>query len=58
MNIILLLIPVALIIVVIAIYFFFWAVKSDQFEDLDRQGSNILFDEDDTSSNKTDNPKR
>ncbi|HAS61824.1 MAG TPA: cbb3-type cytochrome oxidase assembly protein CcoS, partial [Vibrio sp.] len=23
-----------------------WAVKSEQFEDLERQGHNILFDED------------
>jgi len=46
MNIILLLIPVAIGVVIFAGYFFFWAVKSDQFEDLDRQGSNILFDDD------------
>lgn len=46
MNILFLLIPMALIIVIVAVYFFFWAVKSDQFEDLDRQGSNILFDDD------------
>jgi len=45
-NIILLLIPVAIGVVIFAGYFFFWAVKSDQFEDLDRQGSNILFDDD------------
>lgn len=50
MNILFLLIPVALIIVVIALYFFFWAVKSEQFEDLDRQGSNILFDDDDSTN--------
>ncbi len=45
MNILFFLIPVMLIIVVIAVYFFFWAVKSEQFEDLDRQGANILFDD-------------
>lgn len=48
MNILFFLIPVALIIVVIAVYFFFWAVKSEQFEDLDRQGANILFDDEDS----------
>lgn len=30
----------------LAIGIFFWAVKSDQFEDLERQGYNILFDDD------------
>ena len=25
---------------------FFWAVKTNQFEDLDRQGYSILFDDD------------
>lgn len=45
MNVIFLLIPVALLFVVIAIGVFFWAVRSDQFEDLDRQGSSILFEE-------------
>lgn len=40
------LIPIAIIFVAIAVYVFFWAVKSDQFEDLEREGSNILFEED------------
>jgi cbb3-type cytochrome oxidase maturation protein len=31
--------------VIIAGVVFFWAIRSEQFEDLDRQGSNILFDE-------------
>ncbi|GGB37699.1 cytochrome oxidase maturation protein Cbb3 [Oceanisphaera marina] len=42
-------IPVAMVFVGIAIALFFWSVKSDQFEDLDRHGSNILFDDDDAS---------
>ncbi|WP_414830826.1 cbb3-type cytochrome oxidase assembly protein CcoS [Alteromonas sp. H39] len=46
MSIIYVLIPVAILIVAIAIVVFFWAVKSNQFEDLDRQGYNILFDDD------------
>ncbi|MDA9556113.1 cbb3-type cytochrome oxidase assembly protein CcoS [Vibrio sp.] len=41
-----LLIPIAIILVAIAIAIFLWAVKSDQFEDLERQGHSILFDED------------
>ena len=46
MSIIYVLIPLAILIVVIAIMVFFWAVKSDQFNDLERQGYNILFDDD------------
>jgi cbb3-type cytochrome oxidase maturation protein len=47
-----LLIPIAIIFVVIAVVIFLWAVKSDQFEDLERQGSNILFDEQEISTDK------
>ncbi|MCW8092369.1 cbb3-type cytochrome oxidase assembly protein CcoS [Alteromonas sp. ASW11-130] len=46
MSIIYVLIPLAVVIIAIAIAVFFWAVKSNQFEDLDRQGYNILFDDD------------
>ena len=40
-----LLIPIAIIFVCIAIGIFIWAVKNEQFEDLERQGYDILFDE-------------
>ncbi|MDD9178727.1 cbb3-type cytochrome oxidase assembly protein CcoS [Aliivibrio finisterrensis] len=40
-----LLIPIAIMLVCVAVAIFIWAVKSDQFEDLDRQGTEILFDE-------------
>lgn len=46
MSIIYVLIPIAMLFVTIAVGVFFWAVKSDQYEDLDREGINILFDED------------
>lgn len=62
MSIIYVLIPIALILVCIAIAVFFWAVKSNQFEDLERHGSSILFDDDlpkkdyktQSNSNKSD----
>ncbi len=41
------LIPIAILFVCIAVALFLWAVKSDQFDDLERQGQNILFEEDD-----------
>ncbi|NRA61788.1 MAG: cbb3-type cytochrome oxidase assembly protein CcoS [Psychrobium sp.] len=50
-----LLIPIALLFLVGAICFFFWAVKSDQFEDLERHGSNILFDDEQTTPNTKTN---
>lgn len=40
------LIPIAIILVAIAVLIFFWAVKSNQFDDLERQGYSILFDDD------------
>lgn len=46
MSIIYVLIPIAMIFVLIAVAVFFWAVKSEQFDDLDRQSVSILFDDD------------
>ncbi|RLV58184.1 cbb3-type cytochrome oxidase assembly protein CcoS [Parashewanella curva] len=58
MSIIYVLIPIAMIFVAIAVAVFFWAVKSEQFDDLDRQGSSILFEEDESqnSNGKNDKP--
>ncbi|MGF1724912.1 cbb3-type cytochrome oxidase assembly protein CcoS [Photobacterium nomapromontoriensis] len=47
-----LLIPIAIVFVFIAVVIFLWAVRSEQFEDLERQGYDILFDEDDSSPSK------
>jgi len=46
MSIIYFLIPIAILLTAIGIYLFFWAVKTDQFEDLEKQGLSILFDDD------------
>ena len=32
--------------VIIGVYAFFWATKSEQFEDLEKQGLSILMDDD------------
>ncbi|WAJ69045.1 cbb3-type cytochrome oxidase assembly protein CcoS [Catenovulum adriaticum] len=50
MNVIYVLIPLAIIIVLVAIAIFFWAVRKNQFDDLDRQGYEILFDDEDNST--------
>ena len=52
MSIIYVLIPIAILLVSIAVAVFFWAVKSNQFEDLERHGSSILFDDDVADKNK------
>ncbi|EJL6924749.1 cbb3-type cytochrome oxidase assembly protein CcoS [Vibrio alginolyticus] len=44
------LIPIAIVLVCVAVAVFLWAVRSDQFEDLERQGHNILLDEEDQSN--------
>lgn len=53
-------VPAAILLVAFAIAIFWWAVKHGQFDDLERQGMNILLDEDDSkpsSSTKDDNDR-
>lgn len=45
MDAIYLLIPLTLVLLVIAIGIFFWAVNSEQYSDLDKEASRILFEE-------------
>ncbi|WP_419147905.1 cbb3-type cytochrome oxidase assembly protein CcoS [Pseudoalteromonas 'SMAR'] len=52
MSIIYVLIPIAILFVIIAIGIFFWAVKSEQFSDLNKQGHSILFDDDKPGSSQ------
>ena len=51
MSVIYVLIPIAILFVIIGLAVFFWAVRSKQFEDLDKQGFSILFDDNKTSRN-------
>lgn len=56
MSIIYVLIPIAVLLTAIGIYLFFWAVKTEQFDDLEKQGMSILFDdENDKVSQNKDN---
>jgi cbb3-type cytochrome oxidase maturation protein len=50
MSVIYVLIPIAILLTAIGIYIFFWAVKTEQFDDLEKQGMSILFDD---SNDKT-----
>ena len=45
MSIIYVLIPIAVLLTAIGLYLFFWAVKTEQFDDLEKQGLSILFDD-------------
>lgn len=45
MTSIFLLIPLAVGLLAVAIWAFVWAVRNDQFEDLDTEASRILFDD-------------
>lgn len=45
MTILLVLIPLGVMLLAVAIGAFVWAVRNDQFEDLESEGSRILFDE-------------
>lgn len=45
MSVIYILIPIAALLTALGIYLFFWAVKTEQFDDLEKQGLSILFDE-------------
>jgi len=47
MNIIYVLIPLSILLMIIAIAAFFWAVKNDQFDDLDTPALDILDDDED-----------
>lgn len=58
MDVIYFLIPLALVLLTAAIAFFFWAVKNNQFDDLDREANRILFDEDAPRKPPTDDSKQ
>lgn len=58
MNIIYLLLPLALLLVLVFVLFYLWAVKHDQFEDLETPARRILLDDSAPPKNSTDSPKQ
>lgn len=56
MSVIYVLIPLAIILTIVGIYLFFWAVKSEQFTDLEKEGMSILYETDKNSEDKENNP--
>ncbi|WP_286232539.1 cbb3-type cytochrome oxidase assembly protein CcoS [Thalassotalea sediminis] len=57
MSVIYVLIPIAILLTALGIYIFFWAVKSDQFDDLEKQGLSILFEEDKNKNDRKPQPE-
>jgi len=55
MSIIYILIPLSVILMTFAIGFFFWAVKNDQFDDLDTPALDILDEEKEVRSGEVSN---
>ena len=58
MSILYLLIPLSLILLGLAVWAFFWAVKHDQFDDLEGPAHRILFDEDDNDLTPEERERR
>lgn len=54
MNIIYVLIPLSVLLMVLAIAFFFWAVRNDQFDDLDTPALDILDEDERPKSTDSD----
>ena len=57
MSIIYILIPIAVLLTSLGIYLFFWAVKTEQFDDLEKQGMSIFFDDDKPENSSITEPK-
>jgi len=57
MSIIYVLIPIAILLTILGVYLFFWAVKTNQFEDLEKQGLSILFEDKKSNEKKTSENK-
>ncbi|MBD3894777.1 cbb3-type cytochrome oxidase assembly protein CcoS [Halomonas sp. ML-15] len=58
MTILYLLIPLTLILLSLAVWAFFWAVRNDQFEDLEGPAHRILFDEDENDLTPEERQRR
>ena len=52
MKIIYLLIPLSLLLLSLAVWAFFWAVRNDQFDDLDTPALDVLDDADDIAKRR------
>lgn len=58
MSIIYVLIPIAILFVCIGLGIFFWAVRSRQFDDLNKEGMSILFENEKKTASETAREKQ
>ncbi len=52
------LIPIAVVLALVAMGFFLWAVRDGQYDDLDRDGTDLLFDDEKSRQNEPDEHDR
>ena len=52
------LIPAALLLGLLGLAAFLWALRSNQFDDLDGAAHRILFDDEDAAAKRDDEPRR
>ncbi len=52
------LIPIAVVLALLAMGFFLWAVRDGQYDDLDRDGTDLLFDDEKSRQNERDEHDR
>lgn len=52
------LIPIAVVLALVAMGFFLWAVRDGQYDDLDRDGTDLLFDDEKSRQNECDEHDR
>jgi cbb3-type cytochrome oxidase maturation protein len=57
MEILYILIPISMLLIAIIIFALFWAIKSDQYEDMEGPKHKILMDNDRIPTDKEDNAK-
>ena len=58
MEIVYLLIPISLVLIGLVIAAFLWAIKSEQFDDLEGPAHQILMDNDKLQTKETTSPKK
>ena len=57
MDILVLLIPVSLVFLALAVWLFIWSVNNKQFEDLEKHGLEVLFDDEASDKSTESKPK-
>ncbi len=57
MTVLYLLIPIGIIFLLLAVLFFFWAIKNDQYDDMESQALKIVIEDYQSKPEKSDDKK-